>query len=93
MAEWGIGEEQLHREPEGVSLWPETVAPFRLFTALLTQWRMGPAGPIGLDYGALPVAARMLRLSGRRLREAFAGLRTMESEALAVFEERSARAR
>jgi hypothetical protein len=89
MAEWGLTAAQLHQEPEACALWPETVGPFLLFEALLSQWRMGPGGPVGLDYGALPVVARQLRLAGRKLREAFSGMRVMEAEALQVFAEQS----
>lgn len=58
----------------------------RLFEAMATQWRMGPAGAAGLDYAVLPWLARRLRLRCRR--RDVANLRVMEAEALAVFAER-----
>ena len=89
MAQWGLCAEHLaqpSREPVGI--WPDHVTPLRLFDALLTQWRMGAGGPVGLDYLALPVVARMLHVGRRALREAFDALRVCESEALAVIMER-----
>lgn len=31
-------------------LWPDHEAAFELFCRLHTQWRVGAAGPVGLDY-------------------------------------------
>ncbi len=39
--------------PPSIQLFPENEAPFVLFNLLHTQWRMGPAGPVGLDYGVV----------------------------------------
>lgn len=39
--------------PPEVELWPENWPAIQLFTRLSTQWRVGPGGPIGLDYGVL----------------------------------------
>ena len=86
LADWGLSLDCLAK-PEPVELWPCNEMPIALFSAMLTQWRMGYAGPVGLDYGAVPLVARMLRLRGRRLTEAFAGLRVCEAEALAVMAE------
>lgn len=93
MAELGIGQAQMQQEPDEFTLWPETADAFRLFETMLSQWRTGAGGPTGLDYAALPVAAKLLRMSGRKMREAFAGMRVMEAEALDVFAEQAARSR
>lgn len=34
-------------------VWPENVMATNVFVALSTQWRVGPAGPFGLDYSVL----------------------------------------
>lgn len=48
-----------------------------------TQWRMGPAGPVGLDYlAAYPLLDRQHRGSADAWNEAFADLRVMEAAAL-----------
>lgn len=73
--------------PPGCELWPEHAGPVGLFARMAGQWRMGPGGPVALDYTALPVVARLLRLGRRALREAFEPLRVMEAEALAWFAE------
>jgi hypothetical protein len=33
-------------------VWPENAEAVSMFCRLQTQWRTGPRGPIGLDYGA-----------------------------------------
>lgn len=71
-----------------VALWPDLAAPFELFLALQTQWRTGFNGPTGLDYGAVPVVARVMQIGRRRLRELWADLQAMERAALELFAER-----
>lgn len=66
-----------------IEVWPENVHAVRLFDAMLTQWRMGSIGPIGLDYAALPVVRQACRL--RCTRDDFRGLQIMEAEALRWF--------
>ena len=34
---------------------PEHATPLAIFQCMAGQWRMGPGGPIALDYTALPV--------------------------------------
>jgi hypothetical protein len=38
--------------PEAFLVWPENWEAVTMFSRLQTQWRTGPRGPIGLDYGA-----------------------------------------
>lgn len=69
-------------------VWPEHHTPLLLFQTLATQWRMGSAGPIGLDYAMLdsrPV--RRLRLTEPELDAACPALQIMEDEALTWFAE------
>ena len=43
----------LAQEPSGPFLvWPENADAVTMFSRLQTQWRTGPRGRIGLDYGA-----------------------------------------
>lgn len=74
-------------EEEVVEVWPDVWPAFRLFDAMGTQWRMGPCGPSGLDYAAIPALASMLGIKRRDLTEIFPDLRIMEVEALAVMAE------
>ncbi|KXK67903.1 hypothetical protein BC89_28595 [Pseudomonas monteilii] len=74
-------------ETEDVEVWPDAWSAFCLFEALNTQWRLGPGGPSGLDYTAIPGTAKMIGLKRCELSEAFNDLRVMENEALAVMAE------
>lgn len=74
-------------EDEDVEVWPDAWPAFCLFEALGTQWRLGPGGPSGLDYTAIPAAASMLGINRRDLTDIFHCLRVMEGEALSVMAE------
>ncbi|PRP71632.1 hypothetical protein BUE93_05770 [Chromobacterium amazonense] len=41
--------------PEAFELLAEALPAWRVWNAMQTQWRVGPAGAYGLDYAALPV--------------------------------------
>lgn len=47
-----------------------------------TQWRMGPGGPVGLDYGAIPSVLRLMRVKREEWPDLFDDLRVIEREAL-----------
>jgi hypothetical protein len=49
-AEWA---EQPAEAPRLFKVWPENAEAVSMFCRLQTQWRTGPRGPIGLDYGAV----------------------------------------
>ena len=74
-------------ETEAVEVWPDAWPAFCLFEALGTQWRLGPGGPSGLDYAAIPGTANMIGLKSRELSETFDDVRVMENEALTVMAE------
>lgn len=78
-----VAEGEPDEDDQALELWPETETPLLIFSALLTQWRMGPTGAVGLDYAVLPVVERRLGITRQQSREAFEGLRVMEREALA----------
>ena len=65
-------------------IWAEHWPAVSAFLDACTQWRMGPGGPIGLDYSALPPACRP-GFGGRRGRARFEHLQVMEAEALRWF--------
>lgn len=67
-------------------VWSENWPAVSLFREMQTQWRMGPSGPVGLDYSALP--GRMgINAGNRSERQVFNALQVMESEALKWFAE------
>lgn len=88
-AQWGLIPTDAPQErDERLALWPENAIPVMIFEAMLSQWRMGMGGPIGLDYSALPAVGRLLRIRPRALRDAFPGIRLLETEALSAIAER-----
>lgn len=74
-------------------LLPECVPVFQLWQQLQTQWRIGFAGPTGMDYGAVEAYLRMSHNPLRRDPTTIGYLRGMESAALKVFAEKRAEAR
>lgn len=70
-------------------VWPDVWPSAWLFADLMTQWRMGPGGPIGLDYSAIPVVMDLRELPAADRRHLFSDIRVMESVALARFARRN----
>lgn len=70
-----------------VEVWPCCWDAVRLFEAMSTQWRAGMCGAYGLDYGVVRDVARLIGLKAKALPDAFADLRILEAEALAVMVE------
>lgn len=68
-------------------VWPENLLAVETFIAMSTQWRFGYAGPIGLDYAALPAVFDITGVPALDRADAFEGLRVMESEALRIMGE------
>ena len=79
-----LAETDRHRP---VEIWPDQVAVVNLFSASLTQWRMGPAGPIGLDYSAVESIMRMRKVPARDRSAMLDDIRIMERAALAAMRE------
>jgi hypothetical protein len=67
-----------------VELWPQSQAPFKVFSDLCTQWRMGPSGPVGLDYGVLFHKLDRMKLDAQEYERVEHAVRVMEDEALSV---------
>jgi hypothetical protein len=64
-------------------VWPEHAAAVGVFAALLTQWRITPAGKVlGLDYAAIPPVLQMLGVGRKKWAELFSQLRVMEAAAV-----------
>lgn len=61
-----------------------------VFIAMATQWRVGMAGAIGLDYAAIPAVLRLCAIPRARHADIFDDLRAMEAEALDYFKEQRA---
>ena len=75
-------------EVQEVEIYPENWQPLCLFLALQTQWRVGPGGPTGLDYAALPVVERRLGVKRADRNDVFNALQVLERTVLAGWAER-----
>jgi hypothetical protein len=63
-------------------VWPDNLVTVNAFIAMLTQWRVGMQGAIGLDYGVIPVVLELTQTPAAAWPEVFEGLRVMEEAAL-----------
>ena len=70
-----------------VEIWPDQVEVVNLFSAVLTQWRMGPTGPVGLDYAGVEAVMRMRMVPAKERGQMLDDLRIMERAALAAIRE------
>jgi hypothetical protein len=80
-------------EQETCAVWAENWPAVQLFEAMGTQWRVGFAGPVGLDYAAIPFVLRMQSVPRADWPAVFADLGVMESEALKLMGEKNEAAR
>lgn len=87
-----VGQEST-KDVQAFHLLPECVPVFALWQELQTQWRIGFAGPTGMDYSAVEAYMRMSHNPLRRDSTTIGYLRTMERAALKVFAEKRAEAR
>lgn len=76
----GLMPEDVAHPPTEV--WPCCVTAVNVFGSLVTQWRVGPAGPTGLDYGALEPALRLMAVPADDWPALFEDVQTMERSAL-----------
>lgn len=67
-----------------VPIWPCNLDAFQIAEATRTQWRIGMAGPVGMDYACLPAVMDLVGIPIERRREVFAQMREVEAEALRV---------
>lgn len=81
------------QEPELVPVWPENQEPFEVFTAMQTQWRVGPGGATGLDYAALPAVMVMMGVKRKRRADVMGAMQVIEREVLRLWAERRERER
>ena len=65
-------------------IWPENWPAFALFCKVQTQWRVGMAGPTGLDYTPLLALMARMNLSDADHDELFDDVQTLERAALAA---------
>jgi hypothetical protein len=81
LAAFGLTREDV-AEQHDVDVWPDCWTSVSLFVDLLTQWRVGPAGHLGIDYTAIPVVMDLRDIPREERSAVFDDLRVMECEAL-----------
>ena len=70
-------------------VWPENWATWCFFMEhLQTQWRVGAAGPVGLDYGVLQWLFKVQEVEDER--EMLDGLKVIEATILKLWAEEAA---
>jgi len=72
-------------------IYPDNIITVEVFSSMLTQWRTGPSGPIGLDYGVLPMVMKFSEIGFSDQRDVFDGVRVMEMSALRTMREKRER--
>ena len=88
LAVFGLTPDDFPELDDQVDIWPDNEPAVRLYCAMQSQWRVGFAGPTGLDYAALPAVLSLLQIPPEQHPDTFDCLRVMEAEALAVMETR-----
>lgn len=83
LAAIGLSEDDF--PPEELAIWPDLVQSFQLMTKMRTQWRIGPRGASGLDYGVLFQIMQMSDITGKEAEQLFSDIRAMEIMALNLF--------
>ena len=78
-------------QAEGFSdclVFPDVWPSVGLFRDMNTQWRVGPGGIVGLDYGALPAVMQFRGVTGDEMSQRFDDIQTMESAAIELIRSR-----
>jgi hypothetical protein len=64
------------------SVYPDNEQIVSVFVAMLTQWRTGSSGLVGLDYNVLPLVFRFRGVQEAEQSDVFDGVQVMERAAL-----------
>jgi hypothetical protein len=70
-----------------VQCWTDNWQALQVFSALSTQWNVGPNGAVGMRYEAFPIIFEAFGIKKKARAELMYLLRIMENEALQVFKE------
>ncbi|QQP97935.1 DUF1799 domain-containing protein [Lysobacter enzymogenes] len=69
-------------------VWPDNELAALVFIRMVTQWQVGPAGPVGLKYESLPVVMKILQVPQDEELDVLDCIRVMEAEVIKMFGER-----
>lgn len=61
-AAYGVILPEYLKESEDFLIWPDHLSALELFARCMTQWRVGPGGVIGLDYGVVLDMAKLYQV-------------------------------
>lgn len=70
-----------------VDVWSENWDPLVFYSQNMTQWRVGAAGPFGLDYGVVMALLQRKGLAPDEFDDFMQAIRWIEDAALTVFSE------
>ncbi len=82
----------MFEQPQGdqdLHLWPDNVQAWQCWQGVQTQWRVGMAGPTGLDYAGVRAYLEEVQPDDRR--SAFVGICACERATLEVWAEQRER--
>lgn len=82
-----IAEYMADHPPPPTEVWDCNWPAYQLFTAVLTQWRVGMNGPIGLDYTALKTVMDIHGIEDKK--QMLEDINVMEVEAIKVIRGKS----
>ncbi len=82
----GLTREDLGEIPD-FEVWPDNWVPFKVFSEVCTQWRMGPGGPIGLDYSVVKWIMRTMHVTKKDRLEVLRSVRVLECSAMSKMAE------
>jgi len=74
-------------ELEDLYLWPDNVITWNLFQAVSTQWIVGAAGAVGLNYPGVEMVMRNWRISRNDAQRVFSEIQAMERATLIAWSE------
>lgn len=86
LAVWGLTEADVVNN-DVVDIWPENWLPYQIFVSLSTSWNVGPGGPVGLQWQAVPVWLDLFKVKSKKRYEVAQALRIMEAAALKAMSE------
>lgn len=81
-----VAEAENFKHADG-SVYPDNEPIVSVFVSMLTQWRTGSGGVIGLDYNVLPIVFRFRGISDEEQPDVFDGIQVMERAALGAINE------
>lgn len=84
---WGFTDDDYARD-DVIRILPDNMEAVNMFIDMSTQWRVGAAGAVGLDYNVAFQFLRMRSVPKKRWSQLLDDLQVMEGEALLTMSEK-----